>query len=305
MTGGRGDPEGTGYFVPDFEDTGPHGSPPDQDAPTTAAAAPARPAREPELLTHRQDTPPPPLPPPTGMVGSSSGAGGGGGEQRPGGWQAWRRFTLVACLLAVLTPVAAFFLGWLLYDVPSPASLAADRKQVATLYYSDGRTELGRYTPEEGNRIEVKLADVPVHVQNAVLAAEDRSFRSNPGFDVIGIGRAVWNQLTGGSGGGSTITQQYVKVATGEDEHSYLRKYREVIIAAKMTKQNSKDQILEDYLNTIYFGRGAYGIQAGSQGYFGKNVQDLSPAEAAVLAGAIQAPSKWDPAKNLPEAQFR
>ncbi len=159
--------------------------------------------------------------------------------------------------------------------------------------------------PEEGNRIEVSLQDVPEHVENAVLAAEDRSFRSNPGFDVVGIGRAAWNQLSGGTGGGSTVTQQYVKVVTGDDDYSLIRKFREVVLAAKMTKQNSKDQILENYLNTIYFGRGAYGIQAASQAYFGKNVQELSSSEAAVLAGAIQAPSKWDPAKNLPQAQAR
>jgi membrane peptidoglycan carboxypeptidase len=201
--------------------------------------------------------------------------------------------------------VLAFFAGWLFLDVPAPAALAAERKQVTTIMASDGTTELGRYVPEQGNRIEIRLDQVPAHVQNAVLAAEDRSFRSNPGFDVVGIGRAAWNQLTGGIGGGSTVTQQYVKVATGDDAYSLFRKFREVVIAAKMTKQNSKDQILEDYLNTIYFGRGAYGIQAASHAYFGKDVQQLTPAEAAVLAGAIQAPSKWDPAKNLAQAKFR
>ncbi|MGH3990592.1 MAG: transglycosylase domain-containing protein, partial [Pseudonocardiaceae bacterium] len=146
---------------------------------------------------------------------------------------------------------------------------------------------------------------VPVHVQNAVLAAEDRSFRSNPGFDITGIARAAWKQLSGGTGGGSTITQQYVKVATGQDEYSLFRKFREVIVAAKITKQNSKDRILEDYLNTIYFGRGAYGIQAASQAYFGKKVQSLTPAEAAVLAAAIRSPSRLDPAKNLEESEIR
>ncbi|MGH3945097.1 MAG: transglycosylase domain-containing protein, partial [Pseudonocardiaceae bacterium] len=157
----------------------------------------------------------------------------------------------------------------------------------------------------QGNRIAVDLDEVPVHVQNAVLAAEDRSFRSNPGFDITGIARAAWKQLSGGTGGGSTITQQYVKVATGQDEYSLFRKFREVIVAAKITKQNSKDRILEDYLNTIYFGRGAYGIQAASQAYFGKKVQSLTPAEAAVLAAAIRSPSRLDPAKNLEESEIR
>ena len=151
--------------------------------------------------------------------------------------------------------------------------MAAARKQATTIVASDGKTEVGRYVPEEGNRIVVSLSQVPMHVQNAVLAAEDRSFRSNLGFNIGGIARTIGEQLTGGSGGGSTITQQYIKVATGHDEYSIFRKFREVIVAAKITKQESKDRILEDYLNTIYFGRGAYGIQAASQAYFRKDVQ--------------------------------
>ncbi|MDQ2788666.1 MAG: penicillin-binding protein [Actinomycetota bacterium] len=220
-------------------------------------------------------------------------------------WLRARKFVLAGLLLAVLTPVVAIFVGWLYFTVPSPAALAAQRKQVTTIMASDGTTEIGRYVPDQGNRIPVSLAQVPMRVQNAVLAAEDRSFRSNPGFDITGIARAVWDQLTGGSGGGSTITQQYIKVATGHDEHSLFRKFREMIVAAKLTKQESKDSILEDYLNTIYFGRGAYGIQAASQAYFGKNVQNLTVSEAAVLAGAIRSPSRLDPAKNLAQAQAR
>ncbi|MDQ3763461.1 MAG: penicillin-binding protein [Actinomycetota bacterium] len=227
------------------------------------------------------------------------------GTGRSTRWRWARKIVLVGLLLGILTPVVAFFLGWLFLTVPSPAVLAAQRKQVTTIMASDGTTEIGRYVPEEGNRIAVSLAQVPPHVQNAVLAAEDRSFRSNPGFDITGIARAAWKQLTGGTGGGSTITQQYVKVVTGQDEYSVFRKFREMIVAAKITKQASKDRILEDYLNTIYFGRGAYGIQAASQAYFGKNVQDVTVSEAAVLAAAIRSPSRLDPAKNLSQAQAR
>ena len=89
------------------------------------------------------------------------------------------------------------------------------------------------------------------------------------------------------------------------DEHSYSRKYREVVIAAKINQEESKDQILENYLNTIYFGRGAYGIQAAAQAYFGRDVNTLTPAEGAVLAGLIQSPSKWDPAVDLAGSQQR
>ncbi|MGH3917215.1 MAG: transglycosylase domain-containing protein [Pseudonocardiaceae bacterium] len=257
---------------------------------------PRSPQQEPELLTHAV---------PAGHYLADDTGHHRAGHGRPRRRRNIRKIVLVGVLLALLGPVLAFLGGWLLLDVPSPAALAAERKQVTTIMASNGTTELGRYVPEEGNRIEVSLQDVPEHVENAVLAAEDRSFRSNPGFDVVGIGRAAWNQLSGGTGGGSTVTQQYVKVVTGDDDYSLIRKFREVVIAAKMTKQNSKDQILENYLNTIYFGRGAYGIQAASQAYFGKKVQELTASEAAVLAGAIQAPSKWDPAKNLSEAQFR
>jgi membrane peptidoglycan carboxypeptidase len=208
-------------------------------------------------------------------------------------------------LVSILTPVLAFLVGWLVFSVPSPAVVAAARKQVTTILASDRKTEVGRYVPEEGNRIVVGLWQVPMHTQNAVLAAEDRSFRSNPGFDIGAIARAAGEQLTGGTGGGSTITQQYIKVVTGHDEYSLLRKFREVIVAAKITKRESKDQILQDYLNTIYFGRGAYGIQAASQAYFGKNVQNLTVSEAAVLAGLIRSPSGLDPATDPVAAQAR
>jgi membrane peptidoglycan carboxypeptidase len=263
------------------------------------------PRREPELLTHPAAQPLNAANRYDGWYGSRYG---GRRNPRPDPGDSRRRVrnvALVGLLLAVLAPVLTFFAGWLFLSVPSPAALAAQRKQVTTIMASDGTTEIGRYVPEEGNRIAVGLDQVPVHVQNAVLAAEDRSFRSNPGFDVAGIARATWKQLTGGTGGGSTITQQYVKVATGRDEYSIVRKFREVVVAAKITKQSSKDQILEDYLNTIYFGRGAYGIQAASQAYFGKNVRSLTPSEAAVLAGAIRSPSRLDPAKNLEQSEAR
>ena len=114
------------------------------------------------------------------------------------------------------------------------------------------------------------IQSVPEHVREAVLAAEDRSFYSNPGFDPIGIARAAWNQVRGGDGGGSTITQQYVKNTLVGDERSLWRKYKELIVSVKVSQESTKDQILADYLNAIYFGRGAYGIQAASQTYFGK-----------------------------------
>jgi membrane peptidoglycan carboxypeptidase len=202
----------------------------------------------------------------------------------------------------VFGPVVAFALGYLLFSVPTPDD--AVNNQVALVSFADG-TQLARLVPEQGNRIKVPIESVPGHVRQAVLAAEDRSFYSNPGFDVGGIMRAAWNQVRGGSGGGSTITQQYVKTTLVGDEPSLWRKYREVVVAVKISGQRTKDEILGDYLNAIYFGRGAYGIQSASQAYFGKNVQELNISEGAVLAGLIQSPSRWDPAVNPERAVQR
>jgi membrane peptidoglycan carboxypeptidase len=204
--------------------------------------------------------------------------------------------------LVVLGPLLAFAIGWLVIPVPTPDDTTL--LQTATFTFSDG-SPLAVVRPDNVNRIKITLDEVPVQVQDAVLAAEDRTFRSNPGFDLAAIGRAVISQLTGGDGGGSTITQQYVKNATGHDEATLWRKYREAIIAAKISKQETKDQILEDYLNTIYFGRGAYGIEAASKAYFGKDVSNLSVSEGAMLAGLIQSPTGGDPTVDLAQAKAR
>nr|WP_062398971.1 transglycosylase domain-containing protein [Pseudonocardia sp. AL041005-10] len=203
---------------------------------------------------------------------------------------------------AVIGPLVAFAIGWLVFPVPKADDIAVT--QVATFTYTDG-APLATVRPDNVNRTSVDLSQVPVPVQQAVLSAEDRTFFSNPGFDITGIARAVINQLSGGIGGGSTITQQYIKVTTGNDQYSLFRKFREVVLAAKMSKEMTKEQILGNYLNAIYLGRGAYGIQAASQAYFGKNVQDLNASEGAMIAGLIQSPSRWDPAKNLEMSQQR
>jgi membrane peptidoglycan carboxypeptidase len=211
----------------------------------------------------------------------------------------WRRVRPVLYIglgALLLGPFIAFVVGWFIFPVPT--SQQVPLPQVARFTFADSKTELATVRPENGNRVPITLDKVPKHVRDAVLSAEDRSFFSNPGFDIVGIGRAVYNQLTGGSGGGSTITQQYVKVSTGQDDFSLWRKYKEVILAVKISREKTKDEILENYLNTIYFGRGAYGIEAAAKAYFGKGVGELSVSEGAMLAGIIQSPSRWDPAKN-------
>jgi membrane peptidoglycan carboxypeptidase len=223
-------------------------------------------------------------------------------DQRARRWRLARRTMLGSAAALVLGPVLVFAVGYLVFTVPNPGDEV--NNQVAMVSFADG-SQLTRLVAEEGNRIKVPIEQVPPHVRNAVLSAEDRTFHSNPGFDATGILRAVWNQVQGGSGGGSTITQQFVKKALVGDEQTLWRKYKEVILAVKISQERSKDEILTDYLNTIYFGRGAYGIQSAAQAYFGKNVQDLTPTEGAMLAGLIQSPSRWDPAVSPDRAVAR
>ncbi|WP_433785072.1 transglycosylase domain-containing protein [Actinomycetospora sp. CA-101289] len=218
-------------------------------------------------------------------------------------WRRLRRSAYAGLGAMIATPVLAMVVGWLFIPVPNADD--AVESQLNTVSFSDG-TVLARIAPgEQGNRQKVDLAQVPPPVRSAVLSAEDRTFYSNSGFDVTGFGRAVWKNLTGGTGGGSTITQQYVKNAMVGDDYSLVRKYKELIISLKISQQRSKDEILADYLNSIYFGRGAYGIQAASQAYFGRPVETLSPSEGALLAGVIQSPSRWDPAVRPEDAQRR
>ncbi|MBC8092642.1 MAG: penicillin-binding protein [Pseudonocardia sp.] len=222
-------------------------------------------------------------------------------------WKRVRQSIYVLLGLAVLGPIIAFAIGWFLFSVPTPDQVSL--QQVSRFTFADG-SDLATVRPEgangEGvNRSVVRLVDIPQHTRDAVLAAENREFYTDPGFDITGILRAVYNQVTGGVGGGSTITQQYVKVVTGNDDFSLIRKYKEVVLAVKITREQSKDEILENYLNVIYMGRGSYGIQAASQAYFGKDVADLTVSDSAMLAGLIQAPSRWDPAKDLEGSQRR
>jgi membrane peptidoglycan carboxypeptidase len=177
--------------------------------------------------------------------------------------------------------------------IPSPSAIAS--AQTTTLYYSDGKTVLARLGST--NRTDVPLSKVPLVVQHAVLAAEDRHFYSEPGISPTGIIRALLVDIRGGdiSQGGSTITQQYAKNAYLSPRRSLTRKLKEIIIAAKLGQSRSKDSILSDYLNTIYFGRNAYGIQSASKAYFRRGVAKLNTAQAAYLAGIIRGPSLYDP----------
>ena len=197
---------------------------------------------------------------------------------------------------------AAFGLALLLFavayartDLPDPNE--GFDSEATIVYYADGKTELGRLA--EQNRTMVELQDVPQHVQDAVIAAEDKSFYDNQGIDPKGILRAAFNNATGGdTQGASTITQQYVKVYYLSQEQTYTRKMREAILSLKVHRQLSKEEILEGYLNTIYFGRGAYGIEAAAQAYFDRPAQKLNVRQGAALSAIINSPNGYDPAEG-------
>lgn len=222
-------------------------------------------------------------------------------------WRWIRRGLAVTAAVAVLLPIVTFVMAYFIVEVPKPGDIRTN--QVSTILASDG-TEIAKIVPPEGNRVDVNLDQVPVHVRQAVIAAEDRNFYSNPGFSLSGFARAVKNNLFGGElQGGSTITQQYVKNALVGSRRTgmagLVRKAKELVIATKMSGQWPKDQVLQAYLNIIYFGRGTYGISAASKAYFDKPVEQLDVAEGALLAALIQRPSILDPAVDPRGAKQR
>ncbi len=208
----------------------------------------------------------------------------------------WVRRGLFVLLSLFALGLVGIAIAYATIDPPKPNQLAG--AQASIIYYDDGKTELARISDVNGNRESVALKDIPDSLQKAVIAAEDRSFYTNKGVSPSGIARAVWQGLRGSDAqsGGSTITQQYVKNFYLTQDKSLTRKFKEIIISIKIDQQHSKDQILEDYLNTIYYGRGAYGVKTAAKAYFGKDQKDLTPAESAVLASVINAPSLYDPA---------
>ena len=214
------------------------------------------------------------------------------GAKRP--WS-WRKRILVGLAGALGLGVVAVVVAYALIRIPQPNDLAT--AQASIIYFSDGKTELGRLSGDSANRESVTIDKIPKVVQEAIVAAEDRSFYENAGISPVGIARAAWDTLKGSStaGGGSTITQQYVKNYFLTSDRSLIRKAKEILISVKIEQQESKDQILENYLNTIYFGRGAWGIQTAAKAYFNKDVSRLTRSEAALLASVIRAPSAYDP----------
>ena len=212
-------------------------------------------------------------------------------------WVRWPAYGL-AGLFAL--GVLAFAVLWFTVDLPedppelqSAVVLAADGQELAIL--SKG-----------GQRFEVGLDEMAPIVIDALIAAEDRRFYSHSGLDPIGITRALWSNVrSSGTQGGSTITQQLVKNQCLSSERTLWRKAREAGLAAKLERTADKDEILERYLNTVYFGRGAYGIEAAARAYFDTSAAELDVAQAALLIGLLRSPETGDPANDPAEAEAR
>jgi membrane peptidoglycan carboxypeptidase len=205
-------------------------------------------------------------------------------------------------LLCVLVSGAAFAAGGYLGLIESVQKLDEPRTYEThpTYIYSaplggneDSRRVIG--TIFEGqNRKTASLSEMPPHLLDAVVAKEDERFREHGGVDLWGIMRALWVDIRAGEAveGASTITQQYVRNAYLSQDSSITRKIKEALIAIEVErKQDSKDQIIADYLNTVYFGNNAYGVEAAAETYFNKSVEDLSIAESATLVGLLWSPS--------------
>lgn len=230
----------------------------------------------------------------------SSGSRGPG----PATWRRWGKLSAKVALVGFLTLAligsVAAIVTYHRISVPDPN--AEFEVESSFVYYGNGKTELGRYQEGDQNRIKLDPDQIPEVVKHAVVAAEDRTFYENSGVDVKGILRTAFSNTTEGTAGGaSTITQQYVKNYYLSSERSYSRKLKEAVIALKLTRQKSKDRILTDYLNTIYFNRGAYGIEAAAKAYFAKSTKDLSLRETVALAAILNNPAGFDPAS----ASFR
>jgi penicillin-binding protein 1A len=225
-----------------------------------------------------------------------------------GGWLEYLPFRLALIVLPLLfLPIAAAIVGYYHFsqDLPSIESLHNYRpKTVSFVYADDGRT-IGEFAEER--RLVLPLSRVPRRVILAFVAAEDANFYNHPGLDILGISRALVRNVQAGRivQGGSTITQQVTRSFLLSNEKTMDRKIREALLAYRIEQNLSKDEILFLYLNQIYLGHGAYGIESAANVYFGKHVSELTLAEAAMIAGLTRAPSRYSPFRAPQRARLR
>lgn len=207
------------------------------------------------------------------------------------------RWGFVACIWGSLFILA--IVAWYGKDLATIArNIDSSPKQVITVLANDGETQIAHYGNYRGDN--VRLEDLPEYIPNAFIAIEDRRFYQHFGVDPIGLVRAMYINMKAGGivQGGSTITQQLAKNLFFEPERTYKRKIQEALLALWIEMKYSKEEILSAYMNRVYFGSGAYGIDAAAQIYFNKNARNLGLREAALLAGLVQAPSRLSPSHN-------
>ncbi|MFD9221297.1 transglycosylase domain-containing protein [Streptomyces sp. NPDC060064] len=253
-----------------------------------------------------------------GRGGGRRGGGGGGGHDGPGrgrggrpskkriidyprhnkyGWRRWvPSWKLVTglCLGFVGSLMAAATIAYAMVQVPDQDKAAKAQNNV---YYWADDTPMAS-TGGEINRQIIPISQIPEDMQNAVISAENKTFKDDSGIDPMGIARALVNMAKGGqTQGGSTITQQYVKNARlGDQSQTLSRKFKELFISIKVGTELGKPEIMEGYLNTSYYGRGAYGIQAAARTYYGKDASNLNAGECAFLASLLKGATYYDPA---------
>ncbi|MGI5377941.1 transglycosylase domain-containing protein [Streptomyces sp. CA-251387] len=223
---------------------------------------------------------------------AKAGRKGGDGKGRIRRLFTWKKILgtfLGVCLLAI----GSFIALYLMVDIPRGNAAAQAAQRQSNVYkFSDGTT-LAR--AGKVNREIVDLSKVPKKVQRTFVAAENKSFYHDNGIDLKGTARGVLNTLMGkGAQGGSTITQQYVKNYYLSQEQTVSRKLKEMVISLKVDREMTKDEILAGYINTSYYGRNAYGIQAAAQAYYGVDAEKLKVEQGAYLAALLQAPSQYD-----------
>jgi penicillin-binding protein 1A len=216
-----------------------------------------------------------------------------------------RHLFLFFLLIASLVLVSAGYIVFILRDIPSVQVLKHLENKPASVVY--GRNDEVVYLLLPDNRIFVDYGRIPKYVRDAFLAAEDADFFKHGAVDFSGIVRALWKNLIYGRvvQGGSTITQQVIKSLVLGPERSMSRKLREAVLAYRLERNLSKKEILNLYLNNVYMGHGVYGVEAASQIYFGRHVWEITRAESALLAGIVQAPSRYTPKRHPGNARVR
>ena len=229
-------------------------------------------------------------------------------EERPQGTRArpqqkprrrWVRGVLIPLgaltVLGLISATAVVVIG---YTTTTRPDANAEFKTATTfVYYNDGKSELGNFAIQ--NRTPLSFDKIPETVKQAAVAAENRTFWTDKGISIRGMIRAAWTIVRGGDvQGGSTITQQYIKILYLNSDRTLTRKFRELLLAYKINKEMTKEEILAGYLNTIYFGHGAYGVQAASKEYFDIDAKKLTVPQAAFLATVVNNPNMYDPSDD-------